>query len=456
MIGSGREQVTFTNNPLGIPAAPAGLSSQATEPMVSALRVSIPDAGTLARAGDCKLPTALCKTPWQGVAGFAAGVDNLQSPKKHSPSRLRRHGSQSKNRLSSPRLRRRDGFFFYKSEALQAAPICRKDWKPFVVLAISFVHQLRSHPCADCGSAGVKRTSHAKPPAAGASDRGSARLRLRAGRTTRSLLACLVPPSKRPEIVADRVRRLRTDVNHKRKGKTMSTTNNQSIRQINTSALRGTREAHQPDVVQLHPLNLEKNMTQTAQIDNALTFSTLEVTGDGYNKIALLNGKEWETSLWDYSSSRRLERSVPGGEATISESTDGKFRVGIEMRPHVARARVEKAFFGTLLECADFAEAFSWVIKEHAGYRWHRMREDIEYISWVAVVGVGDVVTLSLNKDGEFYIKRNISPRAGESYEFTALRYDSDDNKHAVRTFEEAAAIAIHLPSFLSMLGASS
>lgn len=203
------------------------------------------------RAGASKLPTPLCKTPWRGDAGFAVGMGNLQAPKRQSPSRLRRHGSQSKNRLLSPRLRRRDGFFFYKSEALQAAPICRKDWKPFVVLALSFVHQLRSHPCADCGSAGVKRTSHAKPPAAGASDRGSARLRLRAGRTTRSLLSCLVPPSKRPAIVAARVRRLRTDVNHKRKGKTMSTTNNQSIRQINTAALRGT--ARLTNLMKLNP-----------------------------------------------------------------------------------------------------------------------------------------------------------------------------------------------------------
>ena len=65
----------------------------------------------------------------------------------------------------------------------------------------------------------VKRTSHAKPPAAGASDRGSARLFGSApGRTTRSLLSCLVPrlnvpQSSRPGEAA------RTDVNHKRKGK---------------------------------------------------------------------------------------------------------------------------------------------------------------------------------------------------------------------------------------------
>ena len=123
-------------------------------------------------------------------------MDNLPSPK--SPSRLRRHGSRSKGGLSSPRLRRRDGCFD-KSEALHATPICRKDWKPFAVLAHSFANISCGATLAPtCRAAGEKRTSHAKPPVADASDRGSARLRLRAGRTTRSLLSCLVPPSKRP------------------------------------------------------------------------------------------------------------------------------------------------------------------------------------------------------------------------------------------------------------------
>lgn len=55
----------YGGTPWGVPATPAGLSSRATEPMVSALRVSIPDACTLARAGDCTLPTPLRKTPWR-------------------------------------------------------------------------------------------------------------------------------------------------------------------------------------------------------------------------------------------------------------------------------------------------------------------------------------------------------------------------------------------------------
>lgn len=142
----------------------------------------------------------------------------LRAWKKQSPSRLRRHGSRSKGGLSSPRLRRRDGSFD-KSVALHAAPICRKDWKPFAVLAHSIANIVPTHPCADCRAAGEKRTSHAKPPTADASDRGSARLRLRAGRTTRSLLSCLVPPSKRPSDRRGQGEASRNDVNHKRKGK---------------------------------------------------------------------------------------------------------------------------------------------------------------------------------------------------------------------------------------------
>lgn len=196
-------------------------------------------------------------------------------------------------------------------------------------------------------------------------------------------------------------------------------------------------------------------MTQTTQIDTALTFAMLELAGDGYNKIALINGKEWETYLWGYGSSRTLTRDVPAGEAAINESSNNKFRVEIKVRPCL-RACVAKVFFGTLLECADFAESFAWEIKEHAGHRWYLVCEGIEYNSWVAVLGDGDVATLSQNKDGEFYIKRNISPRSGESYEFNAVRYDSGDSNHAVRIFGEAAAIAITLPSFVSVLAASS
>lgn len=43
----------------------------------------------------------------------------------------------------------------------------------------------------------------------------------------------------------------------------MSTTNNQSIQQINTAALRGTREAHQPDEIEIQHTTKEISMNTT-------------------------------------------------------------------------------------------------------------------------------------------------------------------------------------------------
>jgi hypothetical protein len=100
---------------------------------------------------------------------------------------------------------------------------------------------------------------------------------------------------------------------------------------------------------------------------------------------------------------------------------------------------------------------FAWEIKEHGGVKWYKTlsRED-GYATWEAVLGEGDKVKLSCNKDGEYGMKREISLCYGHSYEMSSLRYDSGDNKHAVTTFAEAAAIAITLPSFLAVLGARS
>lgn len=140
--------------------------------------------------------------------------------------------------------------FLCKGVALRATPICRKDWKPFAVLAHSIAN-INSEPP-------LRR--HAGQPGKSAQVTPN---RLRRTQATVAVLAfgsalaaplarfchALCPRLNARQIVADRVRRLRTDVNHKRKGKTMSTTNNQSIQQINTAALRGTREAHQPDEI---------------------------------------------------------------------------------------------------------------------------------------------------------------------------------------------------------------
>lgn len=184
-----------------------------------------------------------------------------------------------------------------------------------------------------------------------------------------------------------------------------------------------------------------------------LDFSSIEITGDGYTKTALLNDKEWKPNLWEYDF-RSLVRDVPAGRAKIHESSNNRFMVKIEVQPSVERASIENAtFFETLSEAAEFAESFVWEIKEQGGYKWYQIDIRDEYRSWIAVVGEGNTAVLSCYGNNEFHIKRNFWPRSGESYEINASRYDSGENKHAVRTFEEAAAIAIALPSFLAVLG---
>lgn len=152
---------------------------------------------TLARAGGCKLPTPLRKTPWRRAPVLLRAwitCSLRRSNRRHACGDTAHEARAGVIATAAPSRR-----FLCKGVALRATPICRKDWKPFAVLAHSFANISCGATLAPtCRAAGEKRTSHAKPPAADASDRGSARLRLRAGRTTRSLLSCLVPPSKRP------------------------------------------------------------------------------------------------------------------------------------------------------------------------------------------------------------------------------------------------------------------
>jgi len=184
-----------------------------------------------------------------------------------------------------------------------------------------------------------------------------------------------------------------------------------------------------------------------------LDFSSIEIVGDGYIKTALLNGVEWKTSMWEYDF-RYLTRDVPAGRARIHESSNDRFMVKIEVQPCIERTSIENAtFFDTLSEAAEFAESFVWEIKEQGGYKWYQIDNRDACRSWIAVVGEGNTAVLSCYGNNEFHIKRNFWPRLGESYEINASRYDSGENKHAVRTFEEAAAIAITVPSFLAVLG---
>jgi hypothetical protein len=59
----------------------------------------------------------------------------------------------------------------------------------------------------------------------------------------------------------------------------MSTTNNQSIQQINTAALRGTREAHQPDEIKPTTMkgtsmNADQFATEIKRLRDAINNST--------------------------------------------------------------------------------------------------------------------------------------------------------------------------------------
>ena len=79
-------------------------------------------------------------------------------------------------------------------------------------------------------------------------------------------------------------------------------------------------------------------------------------------------------------------------------------------------------------------------ILEHEGYRWHQTQcRNDGFCEWTAVIEEGDMAYLSCDKDGEFHMKRNIRLRIGENYEMVA--------KLGVRTFAEAAAFAISLPT---------
>ena len=172
------------SQPLGRPGCAGRAFIASDRALVSALRVSIPDAGTLARAGDCKLPTPLRKTPWRRapVLLWAWITCSLRN---------RRHAAGDTAHEAKAGCHRHGCAVAMAplNGALHAARFAGMDWKPFAVLAHSIANIVPAHPCADCRAAGEKRTSHAKPPTADAQDRGSARLRLRAGRTTPALLS---------------------------------------------------------------------------------------------------------------------------------------------------------------------------------------------------------------------------------------------------------------------------
>ena len=180
-----------------------------------------------------------------------------------------------------------------------------------------------------------------------------------------------------------------------------------------------------------------------------LTFDNIPDDGRG---VAMLNGQPWRKVLWEYGDIRRLERDVTAGSAQITQSrSTGKIWLRLAAPEAFQRATIEKSLtFDNLLAALEVAEAFQWDVRELAGAKWYETGVG----SWTTVLGDGDVATVIKYEDGTFGMKRQIRPRDGESYEISASRYKSAESDHSVRSFNEAAAIAITLPAYLTVLGA--
>ncbi|MCW3632812.1 hypothetical protein [Burkholderia cenocepacia] len=192
-------------------------------------------------------------------------------------------------------------------------------------------------------------------------------------------------------------------------------------------------------------------------IDDTLTFATLKpepgaATGPTGHPITLINGQPWEMAWWHTSSLRCLARAVPSGSAHITETRTGKF--GIELSRlefDWVGVRHRGQMFDTLAAAAAAAESFAWQTREHAGLTWYAI--DTDSREWVAVLSETDHAVVNHYDNDTYAMKRVLTPRDGESYEISANRYRVADVDPSVRTFAEAAAIALTLPTFVGMLG---
>ncbi|MDN7533952.1 hypothetical protein [Burkholderia orbicola] len=196
-------------------------------------------------------------------------------------------------------------------------------------------------------------------------------------------------------------------------------------------------------------------MTDTP-IQAPLTFATLtpepgEIVSPAGRAVTLLNGQPWEMTWWDSPLLRHLSRVVPGGAAQIKEWQSGRF--GLEVvHPELTRVgERHHQTFDTLGAAAEAAERFEWQTREHAGLIWYAV--DADSRQWVAVLSDVDHAVVHQFDDGRYSMKRWLSPRAGETYEISASRHPSGDADISVRTFAEAAAIALTLPTFVGMFG---
>lgn len=177
-------------------------------------------------------------------------------------------------------------------------------------------------------------------------------------------------------------------------------------------------------------------------------FAVLNITGNGYSRRTELNNVEW--SVNDYAGSIRLNREVPGGKAEIWGVRDGDEKIGLSITlSNVARVHLTRTeYFADICSAAAAADSFVWKTIEHAGQLWYEVGER----HWMAVLGEGHEAEIyQYGKGDDFSMSLKICPAYGESYEIKATRYDADHSR-AVRTFEEAAAIVLTLPTYITTL----
>ncbi len=194
----------------------------------------------------------------------------------------------------------------------------------------------------------------------------------------------------------------------------------------------------------------------------ALTFDTLLLekpgAGEAWSTVTI-SGNVWNARYFDSAfqfMNRELTRKVSGGNATITAVSNDEVKgywltiIPLECEERYEGDLKHGSRFPTLAEAVDAAEHFEWAITDHAGVRWFQTTDT----EWVAALDKGDraIITRSSTNDGTFHVSRKVSPREGELYEIRVNFYDTSESKRAVKTFSEAAAIALTLPMYLANL----
>lgn len=182
-----------------------------------------------------------------------------------------------------------------------------------------------------------------------------------------------------------------------------------------------------------------------------LCFDNLNPQGSGFQQPVTILGEEWFCCWFDNKNLRYIARGNEIGRFAIKEAADGKYLLNIVYLSGFERVSIEfSQWFETLEDAIQFSGTFHWEKHECGGREWIKLGDGL-YPRWVTVFGHGDLGVI-LGRGGDYSMKRELCPRFGESYEISCTRYKSGENDMAVRTFNEAAAIVMTMPTYLSAL----